>query len=191
MQAKANSVTSIDIEDRSGDLDLIADIQDLHALSSNSFDTVLCSQVLEHVPRPWDALSEIARVLRPDGRLLLTVPHLSMIHEAPHDYYRYTQYGLRSLCVSNGLTVETIQPTGGLICFLSHNASVVLMSTIGSLPGLQWLCWFANYITLVRVFGWADRVFGLQSIYPCDYFGPSGFIVGRGRVRRSGRRWRF
>ncbi|MCA9071983.1 MAG: class I SAM-dependent methyltransferase, partial [Planctomycetaceae bacterium] len=160
---------SIDVEDRAGHVDLIADVQDLHQLNDNQFDTILCSQVLEHVPRPWDAIAELTRVLRPKGRLLLTVPHLSMIHEAPHDYYRYTQFGLHSLCQRSGLEVEIIQPTGGLFCFLSHNASVVWMSSVGSLPGMMWPAWFLNYVFFVRLVGFFDRLCGLPSIYPCDY----------------------
>lgn len=169
LMAQADSVVSIDVEDRAGEIDLIADIQDLHPFADASFDTILCSQVLEHVPRPWEALSEFSRVLRPGGCLLLSVPHLSMIHEAPHDYYRYTRFGLQTLAERAGLTVEHLEPTGGLLCFLAHNASVVLTSTLGSLPGLQWLCWFVNYVLLVRGMSPVDRVLGLKSVYPCDY----------------------
>lgn len=169
LAAQGTSVLSIDVEDRTGQLDMIADIQDLHALHDESFDTVLCSQVLEHVPRPWEAMDELARVLRPGGRLLLTVPHLSLIHEAPHDYYRYTQFGLRSLCERAGLIVESVEPTGGLICFLAHNASVVWMSTFGSLPAMMWPAWFINHTFLVRGLGMLDRLCGLPSVYPCDH----------------------
>jgi SAM-dependent methyltransferase len=169
LMAQADSVTSIDVEDRAGEIDLIADIQDLHPFADASFDTILCSQVLEHVPHPWEALSEFARVLRPGGCLVLSVPHLSMIHEAPHDDYRYTRFGLQALSERAGLTVECLNPTGGLFCFLAHNASVVFTSTIGSLPGLQWLCWFVNYVLLVRGMSLVDRVLGLKSVYPCDY----------------------
>ncbi len=112
--------------------------------------------------------SPYRRVRRPNGRLLLTAPHLSMIHEAPHDYFRYTQYGLRSRCQRAGLAVETIQPTGGLVCLLSHNASVVWMSTCGSLPGMMWPAWFVNYLLMVRIGAGLDRLMGLPSVYPCD-----------------------
>ncbi len=53
-------VVSIDVEDRSGDVDLLADIQSMPKVASASFDTILCTQVLEHVPRPWDAVAELA-----------------------------------------------------------------------------------------------------------------------------------
>jgi SAM-dependent methyltransferase len=62
-----------------------------------SFDTVLCTQVLEHVPRPWIAASEMARVLKSGGVLILSCPQYWVLHEMPHDYFRYTSYGLRIL----------------------------------------------------------------------------------------------
>ena len=108
------SVTSVDVEDRSGEIDLLADIQEMPQIADSSFDTVLCTQVLEHVPRPWRAMAELARVLRPGGRLILSVPHLSAVHEAPHDFYRYTRHGLETLSAEAGLEVERIEPTGGL-----------------------------------------------------------------------------
>lgn len=71
-----------------------------------SFDAVLCSQVLEHVFEPEVFLREIARVLRPDGRLVLTVPFVWDEHEQPRDYARYSSFGLRALLERCGFTVE-------------------------------------------------------------------------------------
>ncbi len=169
LATRCSRLTSVDVEDRGSGLDLLADIQNMPEVASQSFDTVLCSQVLEHVPRPWDAISEITRVLRPNGRLLLTVPHLSMLHEVPHDYYRYTEFGLRYLCTRAGLQPESLKPTGGLFCFLGHTASLVWMSTIGTLPGLFWVSWLLNQLLLVKVLGILDRVLGLPALFPCDY----------------------
>jgi len=70
-----------------------------------SFDCVLCSQVLEHVSEPGAFLEEIARVLKPDGELLLTVPFLWPEHEQPWDAYRYTSYGLIGSFERAGLEV--------------------------------------------------------------------------------------
>lgn len=165
---RASSVVSLDVEDRGGGADLIGDVQKLTEIEDASFETVFCSQVLEHVPRPWEAISEFARVLRPGGRLILTVPHLSVIHEAPHDYYRYTRYGLNALCEAAGLQIEKVEPTGGLISFLSHGCSWALMCTAGSLPLLRWPVWLLNYIFLVRALDLVDRVLGMASRYPCD-----------------------
>jgi SAM-dependent methyltransferase len=71
-----------------------------------SFDAVLCSQVLEHVFEPEAFLQEIARVLRPGGTLVLSVPFVWDEHEQPQDFGRYSSFGLIALLERNGLTVE-------------------------------------------------------------------------------------
>lgn len=71
-----------------------------------SFDGVLCNQVLEHIFEPMTFLSEIRRVLRPGGRLLLTVPFVWDEHEQPWDYARYTSFGLRHLLESSGFILQ-------------------------------------------------------------------------------------
>ncbi|MBE3141517.1 MAG: class I SAM-dependent methyltransferase [Thermoplasmata archaeon] len=60
--------------------------------ADNSFDVVICSELLEHVPNPPDVLSEVYRVLRPGGLLLICVPFLYQIHSDPYDFGRYTDY---------------------------------------------------------------------------------------------------
>jgi SAM-dependent methyltransferase len=65
--------------------------------ANGSFDTVLCTQVLEHIPRPWLAAGEIMRILKPGGILILSCPQYWVLHEIPHDYFRFTPYGLRVL----------------------------------------------------------------------------------------------
>lgn len=70
------------------------------------FDAVLCSQVFEHVFTPADFLREIHRVLQPGGRLLLTVPFVWDEHEQPHDFARYSSFGLRAQLEQAGFRVE-------------------------------------------------------------------------------------
>jgi SAM-dependent methyltransferase len=74
-----------------------------------SFDAVLCNQVLEHIFEPDAFLQEIRRVLRPGGKLLLTVPFVWDEHEQPFDYARYSSFGLKALLQRNGLTVQQQQ----------------------------------------------------------------------------------
>lgn len=64
---------------------------------NESFDAILCSQVLEHVFNPEDFLSEVNRVLRPGGKALFTVPFVWDEHEQPYDYARYSTFGLVAL----------------------------------------------------------------------------------------------
>jgi SAM-dependent methyltransferase len=77
--------------------------------SDAEFDSVISSQVLEHVFNPDEFLSEIHRVLKPGGKILLTVPFLWDEHEAPFDYGRYTSYGLLFLFKKHGF--EVLQST--------------------------------------------------------------------------------
>ena len=73
--------------------------------NEDEYDSVLCNQVLEHVFNPDEFLSEIKRVLKPGGRLLLTVPFVWDEHEQPHDYARYSSFGLKALLDKNGFNV--------------------------------------------------------------------------------------
>ena len=69
------------------------------------FDSALCNQVLEHVFNPDEFLSEIKRVLKPRGKLLLTVPFVWDEHEQPYDFARYSSFGLRALLVKQGFKI--------------------------------------------------------------------------------------
>ena len=169
LASRGIEVLSLDVEDRSGEVDIVADLQDMPVVPDASVGTVLCTQVLEHVPRPWDALAEIERVLEPGGYLILSVPHLSMLHEVPHDYYRFTRYGLSSLLEGRGFRILQILESGGLVSFLAHLLSMGLMTTLGSLPGLTRFVWALNYLVLVKGAGLLDTVLGLRTLYPCNY----------------------
>ena len=79
-----------------------------------SFDSILFTQVLEHVPSPQAALGEIRRVLRPGGRLLLSAPQHWRLHEAPYDFWRFTRFGLELLLGEAGFEVEELSAQGGV-----------------------------------------------------------------------------
>jgi SAM-dependent methyltransferase len=94
-------------------VDQIVDLNGPLPFPAASFDTVLSNDVMEHIKEPEIAWSEMARVLRPNGKLIVTVPFLYGVHEAPHDYHRYTAFKLRAFCEVNGLKVLELQPYGG------------------------------------------------------------------------------
>ena len=91
-----------------------------------SFDTVLSVQVLEHTPHPQRLVSEMARVLKDDGMMILSVPFSFRIHEEPYDFFRYTPYGMRSLCVEAGLEVTEILNEGDIWSVLAHKLNSFL-----------------------------------------------------------------
>ena len=74
-------------------------------VESESFDSVLCNQVLEHVFNPDTFLCEVHRILKFDGKLLLTVPFVWDEHEQPFDYARYSSFGLNALLEKNGFRI--------------------------------------------------------------------------------------
>jgi SAM-dependent methyltransferase len=74
-------------------------VADAHALPFNdaSFELVLCTEVLEHLVNPPQAIAEMRRVLAPGGTLILTTRFVYPLHDAPHDYFRFTHFGLEKL----------------------------------------------------------------------------------------------
>ena len=87
------NTTSIDIDpERSPDI--VGSIEDMHQVLDSSVDAVFCLEVLEHVRNPFLAAKEITRVLKPGGLLVGSTPFCLGEHDSPHDYFRYTRYGL-------------------------------------------------------------------------------------------------
>jgi SAM-dependent methyltransferase len=114
-------------------LDALADGRQL-PFATGAFDTVFCSQVLEHTPEPWRLLGEAYRVLLPGGTLILSVPHLSYIHAAPQDYYRYTDYGLTFLLRQAGFKQIEVQPAGGAFSLLGSVPQSICLAFLPEKP---------------------------------------------------------
>ena len=79
----------------------------------NHFDIALLTQVIEHLEEPQKALNEINRVLKKDGQLIIAWPFLYPVHEAPRDFYRYTNYGMKALAEMSGFEVQKMVPVSG------------------------------------------------------------------------------
>jgi SAM-dependent methyltransferase len=95
-----------------------------------SFDTVLCSEVLEHVPEPARLFAEAARVMKPGATLILSTPQTWGLHEEPFDFYRFTRYGLEHLARAGGLEVIEIRSTCGTFAMVGQRlASFFFYST--------------------------------------------------------------
>lgn len=103
--------------------------QDLNrplVFADESFDLVLLSDVLEHIYSPKEFLREASRVLVPGGNIVIGVPFLYWVHEAPHDYFRYTEFCLKRMLDEAGLDLIRLRRVGGAFEVL---ADVLLKAT--------------------------------------------------------------
>lgn len=107
-------------------LDVRGDLENL-PLRDASVDGVLCMVVLEHTRNPRKVLLEFARVMKPGGTLVMVVPFLWEEHQAPHDYFRFTRYGVRALFESSPLRIDAVNPIGGFF-WLCARRSVNFLS---------------------------------------------------------------
>lgn len=150
--ALGSSVTSydgLDLAPRTEDVRFVCSVTDMDPVSSDSYDTVLCSEVLEHVSYPAAAVREFARVLRPGGTLIVTVPFLGRLHEEPNDFQRYTEHGLRLLLTDAGFDIDRIQPTGTIGSFLAHQISSVIVLSTWHIPVVRWPIFALNAVLVV------------------------------------------
>ncbi len=93
-------------------IDLVSDITAIPA-PDGSFDAVLCSEVLEHVPEPTHALDEFARLLKPGGILIVTAPFASNVHMAPYFYCSgFSKYWYEHHLEQRGFQIESLISNG-------------------------------------------------------------------------------
>lgn len=93
-------------------IDLVSDITTIPAPDA-SFDVILCSEVLEHVPEPTHALDEFARLLKPGGTMILTAPFASLVHMAPYHYCSgFSRYWYEHHLPLRGFRIEELNPNG-------------------------------------------------------------------------------
>ena len=116
-------------------LDVLADLTAL-PFRSATFDAALNMVTLEHLREPGLALLEIARTLAPGGRLLIAAPHEWEVHQAPHDYFRYTRFGLQYLLEKADLQPIEIRPVGGYFRLVARRLLNGLQFFTG---GARWL----------------------------------------------------
>jgi len=94
--------TTLDV-DASKNSDVIGDAHHL-PFKDESFEVIVCSEMLEHADNPQQVINEIQRVLKPGGLVVLTTRFAFPVHDAPSDYWRFTPYGLRKLFAAFDIT---------------------------------------------------------------------------------------
>jgi SAM-dependent methyltransferase len=160
---------SLDVEARVPGVTFVASVDQMTPVPSSSYDTVLCSEVLEHVANPWSGLREIHRVLRAGGHLILTVPFLARLHEEPRDYFRYTEHSLREMLQALDFEVQDIVTTGSVAGFLGHQISSVLVPGTLGVPGVEQVAFLINAAFVVLPCVLIDRLWPARRKFPLGY----------------------
>jgi SAM-dependent methyltransferase len=149
-------------------VDVVGDARHM-PFSDASMDVVLITQVLEHIPEPIAVISEIRRVLKPGGTLLLSVPSIFPQHGSPGDYWRYMPQGLQ--WILRDFHSVNVRGEAGTVpsIFLVLNVYLQLLS--GPWPWLQRLLWW----TICPLNNLAGLLAG--KVYRGDQFASNYFVV--------------
>jgi SAM-dependent methyltransferase len=94
-------------------LDVTCDLNAPLPFGSDEFDTIILSDVLEHIAEPGALWKEMSRILKQDGKIILSVPFYYKLHEVPFDYFRYTRFALTRFAETNRFNVLVLEPIGG------------------------------------------------------------------------------
>jgi SAM-dependent methyltransferase len=132
--------------------DIVSDLNKKIDLEDRYADTIISLNVLEHLYNPQKFLDETYRLLKHEGTLILHIPFQWWIHEAPHDYFRYTPYGLKYLLNKSGYKDIHIQPASG---FFTTILMKINYFSLRAIKGSE----FRQFITrnLLRPFWWINQ----------------------------------
>ena len=146
---KFDKYISLDINKNSNP-DIIGSVENI-SLGDSSVDSIVSTQVLEHIKNPQKAIEEFYRVLKSGGYCLVTVPQLNELHEEPHDYFRFTKYGLEEIFSHTGFKIILIDRRGG---FWSANMQIQIRYVIDlfRLNKIHLLRWIFQPVILLNGF---------------------------------------
>lgn len=170
LEKKVGLYDTLDVENRTDNVTYIGSVLDMHMIPADNYESVICLAVLEHVPDPFKAASEIHRILKKNGIFILSVPHMSRLHELPRDYFRYTEFGVRELLEKNGFQILRMEKSGTLLSYLTHQLSTVLIGLTWHIPLIKQLVFFLNKTFIVLPFSWIDSKLMKKSLMPMNYF---------------------
>lgn len=154
--------------------DVYGDAQAL-PFASRRVDRVLLLDVLEHLPRPDACIGEIHRVLKPGGQLILQVPFLYPIHDAPLDFHRWTDHGLRELARQHGFSVDTTAVLGHPLQTAALLTNIALSKTVMNWvrqrnPAMLLAVALPVAVLLINLLAWAG-----STISPSETMMPNGY----------------
>lgn len=137
---------------------------------NSSFDTVIFCEILEHLAEPEKALLEIARILKPGGNLIMSVPFLYAIHGDPDDYQRWTEPKIKSELSQAGFCGILIKPLGGVFAVIFDLLHSAMKSGL-NLNNFFVRIFYRGFYVFVPVFKCLDRIFlSSKSIITTGYF---------------------
>lgn len=146
-------------------IDIVSDIENI-PVNDNTFDCIICTEVLEHVPEPILAIREMSRILKPGGILLMSAPLGSGLHQEPfHFYGGFTPHFYNKVLNENNLTNISIEPNAG---FYSHFSQELIRFIRSILPWKSiinlmlmpfWLFLLPIAIFLPLIAPWLDKFF--------------------------------
>lgn len=141
---------------RYGKLDYVSDLAAI-PVPDKSFGAILCTEVLEHHPEPIAVVKELARILEPGGKLILTAPLGSGIHQEPYHYYGgYTPWWYERFLGMAGFEQVTIEANEGSLRFFGQEAIRFVRTTAPfglELPPAARLLWFPVWLALAPILG--------------------------------------
>jgi len=147
----------IDINKYNEEVTIVGNILEGDLIPKNHFDCIVCFEVLEHIPNSDTLLKKINEILRKEGFVVISVPHLSRLHEEPLDFFRFTKYGLIEIFSRNGFEILEIKHKGSIFSFLGHQISTILVSFFWGIPIISHFILFLNYIFITLPCYYVDK----------------------------------
>lgn len=150
----ASRYVGVDAPNADADADMRADALEL-PFPDNSVDATFNSWLLDDIPEPTEYFRELSRILKPHGVAIMVENQSYPEHDAPHDYFRFTKFGLANLARKNGFVVEEMMPFGGFWAHIGLDlSSFFLRGVAGHVGG-----WVRIFLIVINpVFYALDRI---------------------------------
>jgi SAM-dependent methyltransferase len=139
-------------------------------LADGSADVVLCTETLEHVPDTTRFLAEMARVVRPGGSIILTVPFSARYHYIPHDYWRFTPACLERLLAASHFTNIAVYARGNAVTVACYKVMALILPLLFPTTQSALTRWLLRGVGI----GLCPVLVVLAAIANVSFYGPGG-----------------